>query len=299
MLQPVLGDARLSEVMRVEGGLVNTIYRIMTDSATYALRVYAAGSSAFEMECRLLSDLATIVPVPQILYADASGRCCAYPYLVYQWIEGTNLNECRRRSSEETLLTLADPLGRLLAQIGSATFPARYVSKTIQLIPHLERAEERLRRGLARERMGSALADGLLNCLNWSASVFRALDRASVLVHGDFGGRNILVNVRENGECEISGVIDWEEAASGPALWDVGSLFRYPRRYSKEFRRLFTRGYRSAGGELPDDWWLIARRIDIMRLVGILSEERELPGVFADCVELIQSIVADTEQAAA
>jgi hypothetical protein len=74
-------------------------------------------------------------------------------------------------------------------------------------------------------------------------------------------------------------------------LWDVGSLFRYPHRYSEEFRALFAEGYGAAGGSLSPDWYMAARTVDSVRLVSILSEERELLGVFAECIELIQSIV--------
>jgi aminoglycoside phosphotransferase (APT) family kinase protein len=295
MLRPVSGDAELHEVARVDGGLVNTVYRVKSAraGAAYALRVYAADGLAFETECRLLESLAATLPVPKVLFADASRRHCAHPYLVYQWIEGITLNECRRQSSPKALLTLAEPLGRLLAQIAGA-LPAAHVSKTIRVTTMLERAEEELRAGLARVRLGGVLADSLRDCLNESSSILGALDHAGVLVHGDFGGRNILVKVSEGGEWGIGGVIDWEEAAAGSAVWDVGSLFRYTRRYCEEFRALFARGYRDGGGKLPPDWWLTARMIEATRLVAILSEERELPGVFADCVELIESLVADS-----
>jgi aminoglycoside phosphotransferase (APT) family kinase protein len=298
MLSPVLGGAKLHEYARVEGGLVNTIYFITTGDAglTYALRVYGADSPVFEMEVRLLSQLAEELPVPRVLFADASGRRCKYPYLVYQWIEGISLNECRRQSSPEAFLKLAEPLGRLLAQIAGTAFPINCLTKTIHVTSLLERAAVQLRASLARERLGGALADDLRDRLEKNSTILHTPDQTSVLVHGDFGGRNILVDAGENGKWGISGVIDWEEAAVGPALWDVGSLFRYPRRYAEEFRALFARGYNAAGGRLPRDWWLVARTIDAMRLVAILSEERELPGVFADCVELIQSIVVDLDQ---
>jgi len=295
MLRPVLGDAELHEFARVEGGLVNTIYRVRSDGETYALRVYAANDHAFESECGLLKILAQKLPVPFVLFADASGQHCARPYLVYRWLDGISLNECRRQSSPETLLTLAEPLGRLLAQIAGTAFTADSVSKRMRVATLLGRAEEQLRAGLARRRLGGELADRLRDWLNGSASVLRALVQTSVLVHGDFGGRNVLVKVGESGGWEISGVIDWEEAAAGSALWDVGSLFRYTRRYSGEFRALFARGYSAAGGKLPPGWLLVARAIDVTRLVAILSEERELPGVFAECVELIESIVTEKE----
>lgn len=308
MLRPVSGGARLREAVRVEGGLVNTTYRVTTDGggAVYALRVYAAGRPAFEIEHRLLPVLAAALPVPEPVFADASGTVCAHPYLVYRWIEGITLNECRRLGAPETFLTLAEPLGRLLARIAGLHFPdtlhgTQHTGQrpSIRVAAMLERAEEQLRAGRARERLGGALADSLRDCLNSRAPALRALERADGLVHGDCGGRNILVRAGAGGGWEISGLIDWEGAAAGCAWWDVGSLFRYPRRYSPEFRTLFARGYGAAGGRLPPDWWRVVRLLDCVRVVAILDEERELPGVFAECGELIGLLTADVGRAAA
>lgn len=297
MLHPIRVGARILEVVCVSGGLVNTVYRVTTEDATYGLRVYAAANSAFEMECQLLSSLAASLPVPEPLFAAADGQHCAYPYLVYQWIEGIVLNEWRRQISHRALLTLAEPLGRLLAQIAGVTSSVNYVTKRIQVTDMLERTGEQLHTGLARKRIGRALSDSLRDRLNSNADALQALDNSSALVHGDFGGRNILV-ANEKGQWKISGVIDWEDAAMGSALWDVGSLFRYPGRYSAEFRTLFAGGYHQAGLDLPADWWLTSRSIDAMRLVAILSQERELPVVFAECIELIESVVTDLDRTA-
>ncbi|HYP52911.1 MAG TPA: phosphotransferase, partial [Pyrinomonadaceae bacterium] len=104
MLSPVAGGAEPREIARAEGGLVNTVYRVTLDrgEAAYALRVYAGGRRAFETERRLLSDLGTRIPVPEVLFADASGARCSRPYLVYRWLEGMSLNECRKRSTPES-----------------------------------------------------------------------------------------------------------------------------------------------------------------------------------------------------
>ena len=84
--------------------------------------------------------------------------------------------------------------------------------------------------GGARLREAVRVEGGLVN------TVFRitAGDRAG-------GGRNILVRATEGG-WEIGGLIDWEGVAEGAACWDVGSLFRYPRRYLPQFRALFAQG---------------------------------------------------------
>lgn len=295
MLQPALGGVLLGEAVCVRGGLVNSVYHVsVRDSGeVYALRVYAAEGDAMKRECGLLHSLRDALPVPQVLFADASGAYCTHPYLIYPWIEGITLNEWRRQSPSETLLCIAAPLGSLLAQVARAAFPSDCISRRMQVSRLLEQSEEQLRGGLARKRLGGALADAMLGCFKASSSTLRALDNRSGLVHGDFGGRNILVKASERGAWEISGLIDWEQAAVGSPLWDVGSLFRYSSRYSEKFRALFERGYSEAGGSLPSGWWLAARMIDAVQLVSILNEERELPGVFAECADLIQSIVAD------
>jgi aminoglycoside phosphotransferase (APT) family kinase protein len=302
MLRPVTGHAELQEVSRVGGGLINAIYRISTGKAggVYGLRVYAKEGPAMEMECELLRNLSGKLPVPKVLFADGGAGRCARPYLVYEWLEGITLNECRRQNSREALLTLAEPLGRLLGKVAGAAFNSDCISRRMRVQTLLELAEEQLRAGLARERLGQSLADELRDCLTNSSSLSSWMDDESRLVHGDFGGRNILVKSREGGAWEISGVIDWEEAAKGSPLWDVGSLFRYHKRYSEEFRARFAEGYDAvAGWRLPTDWWMMARTIDSVRLVSILNEEHELPGVFPECIELIQSIVAERSSTSA
>ena len=90
-------------------------------------------------------------------------------------------------------------------------------------------------------------------------------------------------------------MLDWEQAFIGATLWDIGSLFRYAHRYSPTFRERFEHGYRNAGGVLPDDWHRTARLLDATCIVGMLSETRELPTVFAECRELTEALVQEGE----
>ena len=62
---------------------------------------------------------------------------------------------------------------------------------------------------------------------------------------------------------------------------------------SETFRQRFERGYRDAGGELPEDWLRTARLLDSTLIVATLNEERELPAVFAELCELIEVIIAE------
>src|SRR6185295_17806833 len=157
--------------------------------------------------------------------------------------------------------------------------------------PILAQARAQLAGGRARDRMGGPLADAVRRALDEAAD--RLAWGAPCLGHGDLCGRNILVTRAGGERWRIAGVIDWEAAAASSPLVDIGSLFRYTQRYDAEFRGAFERGYREADGTLPDHWWLTARLLDATGLVDILDEDRELPGVFADCRMLLAKLVAD------
>jgi len=301
LLSPVMNSAAIAKVERVKGGLVNSIYRVTCADGgdSLCLRIFAAGRLPCEREQKILSRVSASLPVPDVLLADCCGVEFGHPYLVYQWIEGITLNECRRQEPSVALMSLAEPLGRLLGGVARFSFADSLnrelnvvLAKRSSLEALLTANEEMLLRGLARKRLGATLADAMWHRLEAGYVRLCALDRTACLVHGDLSGRNIIVTPAENSAWRISGLIDWEDAFSGPALWDVGSLFRYAKRYSESFCRRFERGYCDAGGALPEDWLRTARLLDSTRLIAILNEERELPGVFTDCRELIELIAS-------
>lgn len=300
LLRPVISDASIAEISLVAGGLVNTLYHVrLADGRALCLRIFAAGRRAWETEQEILLRVAAALPVPEVLLADGSGDGCPYPYLVYRWIEGITLDDCRKQMPPAALLSLAEPLGRAFAGIAGFRFTKAQPtgsglsgidSGTVE--PLLQRSVEQLRAGLARARLGATLADALRSSLEASAVQLCALDLVPCLVHGDLGGRNILVAPAGGEAWRVSGLIDWEKAFRGAALWDVGRLFRYARRYSATFCQRFAQSYCAAGATLPTDWWRTARLLDAIRHVEYLNEEQGLPVVFAECRELIEVIVA-------
>jgi aminoglycoside phosphotransferase (APT) family kinase protein len=304
MLAPVVNGAGIHETTCVDGGLVNTVYRVVLDDplhTTFALRVSPRGSQVPLTEHRWLRELAANLPVPELVWVDVEGTSCGYPYLAYRWIDGVTLNRCRQGASANAWLELADPIGTLLARVAGALRSPRPVAEdsvrplgSRRVVVEVAEARSTLRAGRARDRLGSSIADRLIDLLSGHEEQLSALARDRSLVHGDFGGRNVLVATSRAGRAVISGVLDWESAAIGSALWDVGSFFRYARRYGPEFRDQFEYGYRRAGGELPSDWWRTARVLDGTRLIAILSEERCLPTVFAECHTLLEALLVDS-----
>jgi Ser/Thr protein kinase RdoA (MazF antagonist) len=230
---------------------------------------------------------------PRCCFPIRAGESCAHPFVVYRWIEGLTLNDFCRRAAPGEMDGLAEPLGTLAARVAGVR--ADEISglelDVVDIAAELDLAERQLRSGPARVRLGETLADGLRARLTAAGPQLLALDGSRGLLHGDFGGRNVLVRAGKAGAWEISGLLDWETAARGAALWDVGSLFRYPRRYSPAFRDAYARGYRAAGGDLGSGWWWTARLLDATRLVRILGQERELPNVFAECRDVIASML--------
>jgi aminoglycoside phosphotransferase (APT) family kinase protein len=296
MVAPVAGGAVLREAVLLEGGLTNTVYQIILapGGAAMALRVYPPESAeAVEAERRLLAALRPRLPVPHVLWADPQGQICGHPYVIYRWVDGITLNEYRRGALPEELARLGAPIGELLGRISrhpaQGERPVRVAADEVGL------ARARLRGGLARERLGEMLAQGLERLLADEEDALAALDRTTGLVHGDCGGRNLVVASEGGGPWTLKGILDWDATASGSGLWDVGSFFRYSHRYDASFRSEFASGYRAVGGVLPNDWWRLARLLDATCVVGILEETRPLPRLFAECGLVITALLEECD----
>jgi aminoglycoside phosphotransferase (APT) family kinase protein len=271
----------------VSGGLTCMLYQVRTSTGVYAFRVSRAGIAA---ELAVLERVAAAaVPVPRPIIVDATGEIFGRPFMFYRWIEGITLNACRRAHGEPALLDVAEALGRCLGTIGAVPVVGALTHSRKRIDEALAVAEDRLASSRARARLGARAADAL-------AALFRQSERSLVsledqkLVHGDFGGRNLLVHDAPAPTFRLVGVLDWETVAVGSPLWDLGSLFRYEQRYSRAFRDAFEEGYRTSGEGLPADWWWLSRVLDATRVVEILAMDEDLPDVFEECCGVVASL---------
>src|SRR5262245_16937809 len=71
LISPALKGAAIVSVERVEGRLVNTLYRVTPADGgiPLCLRIFAAGEFAWETERKILARVSASLPVPQILLA--------------------------------------------------------------------------------------------------------------------------------------------------------------------------------------------------------------------------------------
>jgi len=269
----------------LEGGFTNTLHKVVLASgAIVVVKHYAGGRKAFRDEHATLTRLAGILPVPEIVRAEPARKA-----IVYKWIDGTTLDECRRKEPAAAFASLADPLGRLFAWVAS-TEPLDPADRW-EVAPLLASARALIANSRARERMGTPLANALVEAFDAHGAKLSWGRRC--LCHHDIGGRNVLVQRADGDRWRIQGVIDWESAGTGSPLVDVGSFFRYAMRYDATLVANFEAGYREAGGTLPDDWYRTSRLLDAFRLIDTLDGIREMPGVYADCRMLLTMIVTD------
>jgi aminoglycoside phosphotransferase (APT) family kinase protein len=286
---PYLDSSGVQDIVAIDGGLVNTTYRVTSAAGeSVVVRLYARGGESCAREREVLAQAAAMsVAVPRVLGA----RCAEpLPYLAYRWIDGITFNDLRRQQPG-ALSSAAHSVGRLAASVRSmraeslvTTLPRRSIRTEIH------RAIERLQNGRVRHRLGAPDADALAGVLEHQLPRLEPLDAEAGVIHGDFNGRNVLVRSNNGTDYAVSGLLDWEDTAIGSPVWDVGSLFRYAHRYDANFRAAFADGYRAAGATLPPDWVDEARLVDSTRLVAILDEPDELPTVFADCRELLSPL---------
>jgi len=280
-LAELIGEP-IAKLEPVDGGLTNTIHKVtLTNAQVLVVKHHAGGEQPYADEVATISKLAGILPVPEIVRTDPVRRA-----IVYRWIEGITLDECRRKQPAAAFASLAEPLGRFLAWLATFDWPGSW-----DVMPFVAGADKRLATRRARERLGPQMADALRKALDAAAP--RLGWGKPCLSHGDLGGRNMIVQHAMGERWRIGGVIDWEAATCASPLVDIGSLFRYTSRYDARFVADFERGYREADGALPDDWLRTARLVDALWLVEMLDEPRELPGVYADCRMLVAKLVAD------
>ena len=279
-LAAVVGGKIIS-AERVDGGLTNTIHKVVTDAnETFGVKHYAGGRDWFETELMTLTLLHRALPVPEIVHVDD-----AKLVIVYRWIDGITLLDLRRKGHKDGFAAMARPLGAALAMLAKTD-----ATEPFDLTSVLEANYIRLTDGTARKRLGPELADAIRHELE-AAEPMMAWGSVC-LSHGDLSHRNVLV-AKRGSAWRINGIIDWETATTSSPLFDIGSVFRYSERHDAAFHTDFENGYRDGGGTLPDGWNRWARLLDSLDLIELLDEDQGLDVLFADCRTLVEKLVAD------
>ncbi|MFF5297502.1 phosphotransferase family protein [Paractinoplanes globisporus] len=277
------------------GGYSNHNIQLTTDDgAQFVLRRYL-GANACAVESALARKLTGVVPVPEVIAADETGKTAGEPVLLSAFVPGEQVGAVL---TPATAPDLGREVGATLAAIGSVTFDAPGFFADAGLQPGPPGAEpiagldafvdRCLREGNAAGHLTDDEQRALRRYAEEATPGLAALAGSRHLVHSDYNPKNLLAARRGDGWSLVA-VLDWEYAFSSSPLFDVGNMLRFPR--PAGFEGAFLDGFRAAGGELPPDWRQLSQAIDLYALADFLTRPVE-HRYFGRAVERIRTLLS-------
>lgn len=306
IVQVALPGRGVVDIRPLTDGLRNANFKLDLDSTPecVVLRIYEHDPSLCRKEIDIFHLLiGHSVPTPEVIYAELNGMDDVPPFLVLRYVEGITFRDLKRTRNKDSIARAAHAAGQTLASIGRINFPKpgwlgpgpSVKDPLLEGINPLPRFVDLcLASRDAQRRMEAELRDRT-SALVWSnASALASLEGASCLVHGDFGGRNLLVQqVAEN--WSVAAVLDWEFAIAGSPLVDIGHFLCYECVSRPTVEPHFSNGYLKGGGTLPHGWRRLSRAIDATALCESLTHDALPEEVVAELIELVRATVEDRD----
>jgi aminoglycoside phosphotransferase (APT) family kinase protein len=301
LLRPGFGPVRVVAAARVSGGLVNTNLQVTLDGPPggVLLRMFQRDPLQASKEAAIDRLIAGNVPTARFLYFSPTNPITEGPYAVLQWVDGIRLDHAARDADALTRGELGAAVGEALARIHSFRFPRfGFFADDLQVPTAIDLDRDGLlwfmRRclieGPGGKRLGGAITERLFAFVEREGHRLDAWLREARLTHADCNPSNILMDRDESG-WRVAAVLDWEFALSATPAFDVGNLLRPPFGNWPKFVAGFEAGYRATGGELPDDWRLIARIADIFAWADLLGQRSEDAALAADARRVLAATV--------
>lgn len=300
MLAGYLAGRPLEALEPLAGGFLNTNYRIAVGGADQVLRISNRPGDALAVEVAVLRNLGREIPAPRVVHFEARPAGDAFPpHAVLTYLPGRPLGMAEEEFTPADVAEVGAGLGRILASIHRRTFPASGDFGTDFLVrpwpgDFSEAIARETSRCLASERLKSRLSaperDRLAAVVEAHAPALTGDLLQDRLTHSDFNPKNVLV-ARRAGRWEVTGILDWEFAFSGPCLYDFGNLFRFEEELPP-YREPLVRSYREHGGRLPGNWRAVARFLDLLPQLQFLARDAETPRTFETARAVIRRTIA-------
>ena len=276
-IEDALPGRRVVAERDLTGGYSNhNVQLTMDDGSAFVLRRYL-GTNACAVEAALARRLTGVVPVPEVIAADETGKQAGEPVLLSTFLPGRPVGEVL---NEETAPELGREVGATLAAIGGVVFAAPGffgdgrlepgppgVEPTSELDTFVERC---LREGNADGHLTAAEQRDLRRYAEQATPALAVLAGSRRLVHSDYNPKNLLAEAEPDGSgWRLTAVLDLEYAFSSSPLFDVGNMLRFPR--PPGFEAAFLAGFRDGGGELPPNWRALSQALDLYALADFLT----------------------------
>jgi aminoglycoside phosphotransferase (APT) family kinase protein len=236
-------------------------------------------------------------PVPELLDARLDASDGLPPLLVLRYVEGISFRDLKNTRDLPAIAQAAASIGAALAAVGRHRYPRPGRLQADGRVgapfvpgpdPFVQFFDQCLASPAFQARVPAATCARIAAHASACAPRLRAFDDEAHLVHGDFGATNILVR-RERDVWQIAAIFDWEFALSGSPLFDLGHFLRHERAGAPLREPAFSRGYREAGGVLPDDWRTLARTVDLTALCELLTRDEVPPDIVAEVVGMVEA----------
>jgi aminoglycoside phosphotransferase (APT) family kinase protein len=287
MLDPWLAGREIVDAEPMSGGLSNRNLLLRLDGRPRecVLRVYDRDARACAKEVAVLGLIGREVPVPRVFFAEESPES-GPPFAVMSAADGISLRTLRSFGDDEPVNEAAFDVGRMLARLRHYPGPPTARETVVDLV------ERFLATAPATQRVPAETRRGLLQlALRWQPRLDEAAG-PDCLAHGDFNSPNIFVKQTDDG-WRVSALLDWEFAIDASPYVDIGNFLRYHRRDRPRYEPAFSAGLREGGMELPSDWLMIARVMDLPALSELLSRDDVPDAVVDELILLIEETLAN------
>ncbi len=296
LIAPYPGNARVLSATGLRGGARNSNYLVRLSSAAepVVLRIFSAEepSACCVREAALARLLEPRVPVPKVLYSEPEANP---PWNIVTFVDGERMDEVLRDASPDRVETLSRSAGAVLAAVHAHTFAAPGWLNGPELsigpppwpdVSWFDMLMPWFNGGAAGMCLDPDLRARVIGVIERNAERMSASRSGSRLIHADYKGWNLLVR-----DSSIAAALDWEFAHAGNPMVDLGIYLRASDTYPPGYVSGFADGYTEGGGELPSDWFALARLQDLTNLGFFLQFRGQDTALVRDVTRLIASAV--------
>lgn len=257
------------QITPLSGGLANENLRIGHDKV---LRIYKRDVTALSRECELLSRSWKQFRVPKVLDRGDD-------FLVLEYVNLSPLENSKRSG---------EVVGIALAEIHQKTFDSgglfgEGIAVDEPWPDFVDVIQRFIRACHDQSSKHAALLSKVIDFVSSRSQQYMESCQTAVLLHGDFKASNL--------HCADDGglvILDWEFTYAGPAVMDIGQLFRWGQQ--DPFGVGFAEGYEAGGGRLAVDWKQQISWFDLANMVGLLTKSEPGSKREADCAQRIRSV---------
>ncbi len=255
----------------IQEGLANSNYFVdAADGNHYVLRLHQNEPSKAPLLAAIGEQLSSVLPVPKMVFDSEEGH-----WSLFRRLPGRTMQSMIQNRDLSELTKPAHSIGLALARIASFEFEqAGELDATLRVAqrgPSLYEAyfdycNSHARDGYLKGRISLEVIMDVDRCWRRCLDRLEAVMARPCLCHADFKASNILVE----GD-KLTGILDWEFAHAGSWLVDAGQILRYLGPHRDEFARDLESGMREGGLDVPSDWMLLSRVVDLMNIVDFLA----------------------------